>query len=253
MKRLSYIDWMRGLACVLMFQTHCYDSWLSPEARTSSLFHLVTTRRHPPRPTLPLSFRHFLRIGNGASPRKGLVTGAIAKTTIRRGAEIFALGLLFRVQEYALGYRWVPWTDLLRVDILNMLGLSMMLMGVLCWVTAARSPANSTVLPQIVAASRNPRNPRQPSRRNHDSYGHSAPLDHLSPRHSPLAPRVLHQRRPCLRQAPTLALPTFPLVSLRICRAGRRLLPLHEHRQALRRLSSLQPLVGQAFLPVSFP
>ena len=22
--RLTYIDWMRGLACVLMFQTHCY-------------------------------------------------------------------------------------------------------------------------------------------------------------------------------------------------------------------------------------
>ena len=26
-----------------------------------------------------------------------------------------------------------PWTDLLRVDVLNILGLSMMLMGVLCW------------------------------------------------------------------------------------------------------------------------
>jgi uncharacterized membrane protein len=31
--RLTYIDWMRGLACVLMFQTHCYDSWLGGEAR----------------------------------------------------------------------------------------------------------------------------------------------------------------------------------------------------------------------------
>src|SRR5260370_22619012 len=36
MSRLAYIDWMRGLACVLMFQTHCYDSWLRPEARKSS-------------------------------------------------------------------------------------------------------------------------------------------------------------------------------------------------------------------------
>ena len=24
---------MRGLACVLMFQTHCYDSWLGGDAR----------------------------------------------------------------------------------------------------------------------------------------------------------------------------------------------------------------------------
>jgi len=34
--RLAYIDWMRGLACLLMFQTHCYDAWLSPEARHST-------------------------------------------------------------------------------------------------------------------------------------------------------------------------------------------------------------------------
>ena len=32
-ERLAYIDWMRGLACVLMFQTHCYDSWLGAAAR----------------------------------------------------------------------------------------------------------------------------------------------------------------------------------------------------------------------------
>ena len=27
---------MRGLACVLMFQTHCYDSWLGGAARDTS-------------------------------------------------------------------------------------------------------------------------------------------------------------------------------------------------------------------------
>ena len=36
--RLSYIDWMRGLACLTMFQTHCYDSWLSETARKSEFF-----------------------------------------------------------------------------------------------------------------------------------------------------------------------------------------------------------------------
>ena len=29
---------MRGLACVLMFQTHCYDAWLNPEARKTTFF-----------------------------------------------------------------------------------------------------------------------------------------------------------------------------------------------------------------------
>jgi len=155
MKRLAYIDWMRGLACVLMFQTHCYDSWLSPEARKSALFGWSQLGGTLPAPLfLFLSGISFALVTERLR-EKGASPGVIAKTTIRRGAEIFALGLLFRVQEYALGYRWSPWTDLLRVDILNSLGLSMMLMGVLCWLSAARRPESFTALTQSVAASRN--------------------------------------------------------------------------------------------------
>ncbi len=154
MKRLAYIDWMRGLACVLMFQTHCYDSWLSPEARKSAVFGWSQLGGTLPAPIfLFLSGISFALVTERLR-EKGTSPGAIAKTTIRRGAEVFALGLLFRVQEYALGYRWVRWTDLLRVDILNMLGISMMLMGVLCWLSQARRREASSTLPQIVAAAR---------------------------------------------------------------------------------------------------
>jgi uncharacterized membrane protein len=133
MKRLAYIDWMRGLACVLMFQTHCYDSWLSPEARKSSL--LAWSRLGG---TLPAPLFIFLAglsfaLVTQRLREKGIDHGTIAKRTILRGAEVFGMGLLFRVQEFALGYPWSPKTDLLRVDVLNILGLSMMLMGVLCW------------------------------------------------------------------------------------------------------------------------
>ena len=155
MKRLAYIDWMRGLACVLMFQTHCYDSWLSPEARKSSVFLWSQLGGTLPAPLfLFLSGVSFALVTERLR-EKGATPGEIAKTTIRRGAEIFGLGLLFRLQEYALGYRWSPWTDLLRVDILNMLGLSMMLMGILCWLSAARRTPGASALPQTVAASRN--------------------------------------------------------------------------------------------------
>src|SRR5262249_31997656 len=50
---------------------------------------------------------------------------------------IFALGLLFRLQEYLIAWGWAPWSDLFRVDILNTIGLSMMLMGLLCWAILA--------------------------------------------------------------------------------------------------------------------
>ncbi len=136
MSRLAYIDWMRGLACVLMFQTHCYDSWLSPEARKSSS--LITWSQLGG--TLPAPLFVFLAgvsfaLVTERLREKGVGRNAIAKQTILRGAEIFGVGLLFRVQEFVLGYPGAPWTDLLRVDVLNILALSMMLMGVLCWLT----------------------------------------------------------------------------------------------------------------------
>ncbi len=135
---------MRGLACVLMFQTHCYNSWLAPDARNSALYAWSQLGG-----TLPAPLFLFLAGVSSALVveklrEKGTSRNAIAKTTILRGAEIYGLGLLFRLQEYALGHHWVPWTDLFRVDILNILGLSMMLMGVLCWLTASRSHAQTT-------------------------------------------------------------------------------------------------------------
>jgi hypothetical protein len=51
---------------------------------------------------------------------------------LRRGAEIFAFGLLFRLQEFLIAWGWAPWSDLLRVDVLNIIGLSMMLMAIVC-------------------------------------------------------------------------------------------------------------------------
>jgi uncharacterized membrane protein len=38
--RIAYIDWVRGFACLAMFQTHCYDSWLGGAARESGFFKL---------------------------------------------------------------------------------------------------------------------------------------------------------------------------------------------------------------------
>src|SRR5215470_15257490 len=101
--RLAYIDWMRGLACLLMFQTHCYDSWLSPEARKS--------------PVLIWS-----QLGG----------------TFPAPLFIFLAGISF-----ALAFGYAPWTDLFRVDVLNILGLSMILMGILCFFISGQSPTSA--------------------------------------------------------------------------------------------------------------
>jgi uncharacterized membrane protein len=131
--RLAYIDWMRGLACVLMFQTHCYDSWLGTEARKGAFFRWSQLVGTLPAPLFLFLAGISFALVTDKLRQRGADPNQIARTTILRGAEIFGLGMLFRVQEYLLGLPWSPWTDLLRVDILNTIGFSMMLMGIMCW------------------------------------------------------------------------------------------------------------------------
>jgi len=135
--RLGYIDWIRGLACVLMFQTHCYDSWLGGPARKSTFFMWSQLGGTLPAPLFLFLAGISFALVTTRLRQKGTTDAQVARTTLRRGAEIFALGLAFRLQEYLIAFGWAPWTDLLRVDILNTIGLSMMLMGVFCWLTAA--------------------------------------------------------------------------------------------------------------------
>jgi uncharacterized membrane protein len=135
-RRLAYIDWMRGLACVLMFQSHCYSSWLKPEARKSSLYSWSQLGGTLPAPLFIFLSGISVALVTEKFREKGAARSAIAKKSILRGAEIYGMGILFRIQEYLLGYPISPWTDLFRVDILNILGISMMLMGVLCWLTS---------------------------------------------------------------------------------------------------------------------
>ena len=131
--RLAYIDWLRGLACVLMFQTHCYDAWLGGAARNSKFLMWSQLLGTFPAPLFLFLAGISFALVTGKLMHKGLSANQIAKTTIRRGAEIFALGVLFRIQEFAIAWGWAPWSDLFRVDILNSIGISMILMGLMCW------------------------------------------------------------------------------------------------------------------------
>jgi uncharacterized membrane protein len=151
--RLAYIDWMRGLACVLMFQTHCYDAWLGPGARQSKFFMYSQLGGTFPAPLFLFLAGVSFALVTEKLWKKNLSPAQIARATIRRGAEIFAFGLLFRLQEYLIAWGWAPLSDLLRVDILNTIGLSMMLMGVVCWIALSVHRGTHARLALVLAAS----------------------------------------------------------------------------------------------------
>jgi uncharacterized membrane protein len=143
---------MRGLACVLMFQTHCYDSWLSPTLRQSKFFMYSQLGGTFPAPLFLFLAGISFALVTQKLWEKDIAPSQIALATIRRGAEIFAFGLLFRLQEYVIAWGWAPLSDLLRVDILNTIGVSMMLMGLLCWLVLSFRRDRHSVLTLVLAA-----------------------------------------------------------------------------------------------------
>jgi uncharacterized membrane protein len=142
--RLAWIDWMRGLACVLMFQTHCYDAWLGGEARNGTFLKASQLLGTLPAPLFLFLAGISFALVTDKLLRKGLSPADITRTMFFRGAEIFAFGLLFRLQEFLIAWGWSPWSDLLRVDVLNIIGVSIMLMALLAGITLKACGADSS-------------------------------------------------------------------------------------------------------------
>ena len=101
-KRIAYIDWLRGFACLVMFQTHCYDSWLGGTARDGGFIKLSQLGGTLPAPLFLFLAGVSFALVTDKLRQKGVSADEIARTTILRGGEIFLLALLFRLQEYLL-------------------------------------------------------------------------------------------------------------------------------------------------------
>jgi uncharacterized membrane protein len=147
--RIAYIDWLRGFACLVMFQTHCYDSWLGGGARDGGFIRMSQLGGTLPAPLFLFLAGISFALVTDKLRQKGASADEVARTTILRGGKVFLLGLLFRLQEFLLGQPVAPWTDLLRVDVLNVIGVSLMMMGVACRVAAAGGAANPRQLRRV--------------------------------------------------------------------------------------------------------
>jgi uncharacterized membrane protein len=125
--RLDAIDWLRGLAVVLMIQTHLYDAWVSNAVKQSSHWYGysrfwggVPARLFLFLVGVSMAIRFESQMARKVD-RATMVRGAV-----KRGFEIFLLAYLFRLQEFTLSGFGGDWMNLFRIDILNCIGASMM-------------------------------------------------------------------------------------------------------------------------------
>ena len=101
--RIDAVDWLRGLAVVLMIQTHLYGCWSSPAAQATALF-LDRGAWAASRSGCSCCWRACRwRSSSRRQLARGVERSAMVRGGVRRGFEVLVLAYLFRLQEYVLG------------------------------------------------------------------------------------------------------------------------------------------------------
>jgi uncharacterized membrane protein len=127
--RLAYLDWLRGLAVLVMVLAHVADSWTRADDRDRSLYTGVLFVGGLGAPLFLFLAGVAVALAGRARTASLGTEAAAARALVSRGVEVFVLGLIFRLQSQLLG--WGPLPNLLKVDILNIMGVSMIAAAVI--------------------------------------------------------------------------------------------------------------------------
>ena len=127
--RLAFIDWTRGLAAVIMIQGHTFDSFTATDLRKGGPFMLSQfLGGMPPAIFLFLTGITFSFLMD-SQDRQEPVGWKRVIAALKRSRYLFMLAFLFRLQLYVTGFPTSPASELLKVDILNCMGLAMLLLA----------------------------------------------------------------------------------------------------------------------------
>jgi uncharacterized membrane protein len=128
---------VRGIAVVIMVGAHVTDAWTRESDRHDDRFFATVFVNGLGAPMF--LFLAGVALAIAAESRARAVGTARAAASVRaRGWQVFGLAFLFRLQAQILG--WGPLINLLKVDILNVMGLAMVVAAWL-WRLAGSRPA----------------------------------------------------------------------------------------------------------------
>ena len=129
--RKAYLDWLRGVAVLIMIQGHVVNSWTLTADRGRPAYGWITiVGGIGGAPVFLFLAGVALALAAGARIRSGRTEAEAAALARKRGWQIFGLAFLFRLQSWIIS-GGEPARTLLKVDILNIMGLSMLAAAVL--------------------------------------------------------------------------------------------------------------------------
>jgi uncharacterized membrane protein len=130
-RRLLYLDWVRGLAALIMLQGHVFHSFIRNDLRQGNVFVFSQFIGGLP----PAVFLFLTGVTFGflmySQERKGVPPARRWLISLRRAGYIFLVAFAFRFQLWAFSWGQSPVSDLVRVDVLNCMGFALALMSVM--------------------------------------------------------------------------------------------------------------------------
>jgi uncharacterized membrane protein len=128
-QRLLYLDWVRGVAAVVMLQGHVFQSFTRNDLRESGPYLISQFLGGMP----PAVFLFLLGVTFAflmdSQERKGISAAGRLGASLKRSVYLFAAAFAFRLQLWLFSIDKSPWTDLFRVDILNCMGLALLVLS----------------------------------------------------------------------------------------------------------------------------
>src|SRR4030095_9293498 len=114
----------------IMLQGHVFDSFTRTDLRSGGPFVLSQFVGGMPAGIFLFLTGVTLAFLMDGGERKGVPAGMRVLTVLRRAGYLFLLAFAFRFQLWLFGWPVSPWTDLLKVDVLNCMGFSIALLSV---------------------------------------------------------------------------------------------------------------------------
>jgi uncharacterized membrane protein len=128
--RHAYLDWVRGVAVLIMIEAHVLDSWTHAADRARPLFGYAIILGGFGAPLFLFLAGIVAVLSAEAKVRKSRDFAASWRAAQMRGWQLFGLAFLFRLQSFVLSGANNA-IDLLKVDILNIMGPAIAVAAVL--------------------------------------------------------------------------------------------------------------------------
>jgi len=150
--RLAFLDWMRGLAAVIMLQGHTFHAFAGKEWREAAPYILSQFIGG----IVPAIFLFLTGVTfaflMASRERQGVPPLGRVLASLRRAGYLFGLAFIIRIQLYLFSLPYSSWTDLFKVDVLNCMGFGLGLMSLMAVFPLAERLRYSALLGLAIAA-----------------------------------------------------------------------------------------------------